>query len=166
MVVRPRSPDQGPDTPAASIGQTGGVRTIVLGTDGSLGARAATAWVATNAPLLGAEVAVVHSIDLTLALPPPTLPAAPFVIDDTVRAAVREQLHDWCAPLRDAGLVVHEELYEGNPVEAITTVARARGADLVVVGRRGHGGFAELVLGSVAHALTHHADVAVVVVPA
>lgn len=141
------------------------MRTIVLGTDGSAGARSATAWVATNAPLLDAEVAVVHSIDLTTTLPPPTVPGVPFVVDDRVRAAVREQLHDWCAPLRDAGLVVHEELFEGSPVEAITRVARDRKADLVVVGRRGHGGFAELVLGSVAHTLAHRADVAVVVVP-
>ena len=141
------------------------MRTIVLGTDGSTGARSATDWVAANAPLLGAEVAVVHSIDLTMTLPPPTVPAAPFVIDDTVRAAVREQLHDWCAPLRAAGIVVHEELFEGSPVEAITRVARDRGADLIVVGRRGHGGFAELVLGSVAHTLSHHAEVPVVVVP-
>ena len=142
------------------------MRTIVLGTDGSPGAHAAVEWVVRNAGLLGAEVAVVHSIDTALTMPPPTVPVAPFVLDDSVRTAVREQLHDWCTPLRDAGLVVHEELFEGSPVEAITRVARERGADLIVVGRRGHGGFAELVLGSVAHTLSHRADVAVVIVPA
>jgi nucleotide-binding universal stress UspA family protein len=40
------------------------------------------------------------------------------------------------------------------PVEAI--IAEAQGAQLIVVGSRGHGGFAGLLLGSVSQALLHH----------
>jgi nucleotide-binding universal stress UspA family protein len=47
----------------------------------------------------------------------------------------------------------------------IMKVAADVEADLVVVGRRGHGGFSELLLGSVPHALSHHCDVPVVIVP-
>ncbi|MEI8001918.1 MAG: universal stress protein [Actinomycetes bacterium] len=141
-------------------------RTIVLATDGSSGAAAAMAWTVAHAGLLDAEVVVVHSIDATIAYPPPTVPATPFVVDDELRTAMREVLHEWCAPLRAAQVPFRAELYEGNPVQAITRVAAAEGADLIVVGRRGHGGFAELLLGSVPHALAHHAEVPVVIVPA
>jgi nucleotide-binding universal stress UspA family protein len=51
------------------------------------------------------------------------------------------------------------------PAETLIRVARELSADLLVVGRRGHGGFAELLLGSVPHTLSHHADVPLVIVP-
>ena len=141
-------------------------RTIVVGVDGSEGAAAALAWAVAHAPLLDAEVVVVHSMDVTMAMPPPTVAAPPFVVDDSLRAGMRDALHEWCAPLRDAGVPHRAELYEGNPVGAITQIAEKVHADLIVVGRRGHGGFAELVLGSVPHSLSHHASVPVVIVPA
>lgn len=141
-------------------------RRIVVGVDGSEGADAALAWVVQYAPVLDAEVVVVHSMDVTMAVPPPTVASPGFVVDDELRAGMRDALHHWCAPLRDAGVPYRAELYEGNPVGAITQVAEAEGAALIVVGRRGHGGFAELLLGSVPHALAHHASIPVVVVPA
>jgi len=141
-------------------------RRIVIGVDGSPGAARALEWTVTHAPLLDAEVVVVHSIDVTLAIPPPTVATPPFVIDDHLRADLRRALDEWCAPLRTAGVPHRALLYEGNPTAAITQIARDEHADLVVVGRRGHGGFAELLLGSVAGSLAHHATVPVVIVPA
>ena len=140
-------------------------RTIILGIDGSAGARAALKWAVEYAPPLDAEVIVVHSMDVTMPVPAPTIDAAPFVVDDELRGDMRGALHDWCAPLRDAGVPYRAELYEGNATGAITRLAKETGADLIVVGRRGHGGFAELVLGSVPHSLSHHASVPVVIVP-
>lgn len=140
-------------------------RTMVVGIDGSEGAAAALGWAVEHAPLLDAEVIVVHSLDVSLAMPPPTVAAPPFVVDDALRAGMRDALHEWCAPLRDSGIPYRAELYEGNPVGAITKLAEQEHADLVVVGRRGHGGFAELLLGSVPHSLAHHATVPVVIVP-
>jgi nucleotide-binding universal stress UspA family protein len=140
-------------------------RTIVVGVDGSAGAAAAVDWAVEYAPLLDAEVVVVHSMDVTMAAPPPTVPAPPFVIDDELRAGMREALHEWCAPLRAAGVPHRAELYEGSPVGAITLLAEREGAAMIVVGRRGRGGFAELLLGSVPHSLSHHAKVPVVIVP-
>jgi nucleotide-binding universal stress UspA family protein len=141
-------------------------RKIVVGMDGSAGAAAALAWAVEYAPLLDAEVIVVYSMDVTMAVPAPTVAAPPFVVDDALRSGMRDALHDWCAPLRDSGVTYRAELYEGNAVGAITQLATEEHADLIVVGRRGHGGFSELVLGSVPHSLSHHATVPVVIVPA
>jgi nucleotide-binding universal stress UspA family protein len=138
---------------------------MVVGIDGSEGAAHALAWAIEHAPLLDAEVVVVHSMDVTMAMPPPTVGAPPFVVDDQLRTGMRDALHEWCAPLRDSGVPYRAELFEGNAVGAITQIAEKVGADLIVVGRRGHGGFAELLLGSVPHSLAHHATVPVVIVP-
>jgi nucleotide-binding universal stress UspA family protein len=53
---------------------------------------------------------------------------------------------------------------DGRPARVIADVADREDADLVVVGRRGRGGIAELLLGSVSHELTHHCDRPVIVV--
>lgn len=45
----------------------------------------------------------------------------------------------------------------GDPARAIVAAAKAAGADLVVVGRRGLSGLTELVLGSVSQKVLHHA---------
>ena len=51
---------------------------------------------------------------------------------------------------------------EGNPVQVL--VEQSAAADLVVVGSRGHGGFAGMLLGSVSHHLVAHSKCPVVVV--
>lgn len=141
-------------------------RHIVVGLDGSPGSEAAARWCAEMAPLLDAEVVAVHALPPVVYMLPTTPGAIPPVYDDTVRQELTRALDGWCAPLREADAEFRSEVVEGSPAEAIMRVADKVDADLIVVGRRGHGGFAELVLGSVPHQLSHHADRPVVVVPA
>jgi nucleotide-binding universal stress UspA family protein len=53
---------------------------------------------------------------------------------------------------------------EGDPGH--TLCARSAGADLLVVGSRGHSGFAGLILGSVSTNCAHHSHRPVVIVSA
>jgi nucleotide-binding universal stress UspA family protein len=52
----------------------------------------------------------------------------------------------------------------GLPAEEL--VKAAQGADMVVMGSRGAGGFARLLMGSTATQVAHHAHCAVLIVPA
>ncbi|MDQ2896001.1 MAG: universal stress protein [Actinomycetota bacterium] len=57
------------------------------------------------------------------------------------------------------------ESRHGDIAAAILTAAADVDADLIVLGTRGRGGVKSLMLGSVSHAVLHHADRAVLVVP-
>jgi nucleotide-binding universal stress UspA family protein len=138
---------------------------IVLGLDGSRGAEAAAEWCAAHAGALDAEVLAVHAVPPVLAgsLPVPVVEQG---VGDTGRAALRDALQEWCAPLHDAGVSFDTRVVDGEPAAAIMELADEVDAVMVIVGRRGRGGFAELLLGSVPHRLTHHCDRPVLVVPA
>ena len=77
----------------------------------------------------------------------------------------RQQLIDtWCRPLRDAGVDFRPVVIEGGAYDLLSYVRKV-GGDFLVVGRRGLGGFRELVLGSFSHQLIHHSPIPVLVVP-
>jgi len=57
---------------------------------------------------------------------------------------------------------IERRVVEGRP--AAVLVDESQGADLLVVGSRGHGGFAGLLLGSVSQQCAHHAACPVVIV--
>jgi nucleotide-binding universal stress UspA family protein len=78
--------------------------------------------------------------------------AAAAALDVTLREAIP-----------DAGEVeVERRVVEGAP--AAVLVEQSGDADLLVLGSRGRGGFAQLLLGSVSQQCAHHADCPVVIV--
>lgn len=138
---------------------------IVVGVDGSEHSLRAVAWCAKYAGALGAEVVAVHAIEL------PVYPShAGFVPMPVYSPPDLEKLQavlvgQWCEPLTSAGVSFRPVLDEGYPANVIEATAEAENADLVVAGRRGLGGFAELLLGSTSHHLSHHLTRPLVIVP-
>ena len=139
---------------------------IVVGIDGSEPSQRAVEWCATYANALGVEVVAVHALDI-----PVFVPAMSFgMVFPQLSAADREDLEDiatreWCAPLEKASVPFRVVLADGNPPMVLMEVAKDEDADLVVTGKRGRGGFAELILGSTSHVLSHHLDRPLLIVP-
>jgi nucleotide-binding universal stress UspA family protein len=144
------------------------IRRIVVGVDGSPNSAHALTWAAELAKALGAEVTAVHAVDPRLFTPlietigPPPATAVSQEWYDDLRLAFEK---DWVAPLRVAGVPYRTVFADGSPALTLCDVAKDEDADLIVVGSRGRGGFAGLVLGSVSTHVTHHAKRPVVVVP-
>ena len=146
---------------------------IVVGVDGSPGGAKALDWALEEARLRGASLHVVHAWMLPLidALPEPWAVGSPPLgpsdeeVHDHVEKAAKAVLDASVDRARSAepGLAIHGELIEARPVRAL--LEAARDADLLVVGSRGRGGFAGLLLGSVSAQCVHHAPCPVVVVP-
>ncbi|AGY58504.1 universal stress protein [Gloeobacter kilaueensis] len=67
---------------------------------------------------------------------------------------------------RATGQGVHAEVRQqaGNPGRCLCELASSWQADLVVMGRRGHSGLSELLLGSASNYVLHHAPCSVLVV--
>lgn len=65
---------------------------------------------------------------------------------------------------QEAGSPTKAHLLDGSPAEAIVTYATATDADLIVMGRRGLGTLAGLIMGSVSRKLTEHSKCPVLVV--
>lgn len=132
---------------------------IVVGVDGSDASVNVLTWAFEEARLRGAELVAVHAWE-----PPPTIPEpgpAPgfdlVAVSPQVREAGQRLVETVTKKVaRDYPDVTYEAVtLEGPPVEVL--VDAARDADLLVVGSRGRGGFAALLLGSVSQALAHHA---------
>ncbi|MBF2073439.1 MAG: universal stress protein [Synechococcales cyanobacterium C42_A2020_086] len=65
---------------------------------------------------------------------------------------------------RAAGVAAECQQVMGDPSRAICAQAREWSADLIVIGRRGHSGLSEWLLGSVSNYVLHHAPCAVLTV--
>ena len=136
-------------------------KTVLVGVDGSTGSRAALTWGASEAADHGAELVVVHVWE------PPLLPAVGSVphgpAPDSAEAAeeflvglIKEELGE------DPPVRVHPRVKRGHPAEVL--IEDSVGADLLVVGTRGRGGFSGLVLGSVSQHVAAYARCPVAVI--
>lgn len=142
-------------------GSEGRASRIVVGVDGSDGALAALRWAVEEAELRGAALDAVTAWHIPYAA---GSPAIGLVIDpDEERAYAAEQLEEVIGATGvRAGMQVNRVVVEGGAARAL--IETAAGADLLVVGSRGRGGFKGLLLGSVSQQCIQHAPCPVVVV--
>jgi len=136
-------------------------RRIVVGIDSSDNAARATAWAAREAADRGLALHLVHALDF------PSLPSAvvtPIGFIGAAERASEKLLNPIADELRAQypGLTITTEVSDLSAPEAL--VGLSSGADLVVTGTRGHGGFAGLLLGSVSLKLAAHAHCPTIVV--
>ena len=139
--------------------------TIVVGVDGSSCAHAALEFAAGEAALRGARLRVVCAWDI-----PPAIYAGGFApgfdqetldaFRDNAETIVRTELAE--AKRLQPSIEVEARTSEGQAAEVL--LAAAQDASLIVVGNRGHGGFASLLLGSVSQHVVHHAPCPVLVI--
>ena len=136
----------------------GQARRIVVGVDGFESSQAALRWAIHQAKLTGAVVEAVTAWQVpvgTELVPETDMPD----YQDDARLVLTEAITEMC--MIDTEVEVRPRVVQGRA--ALALVDAAEGADLLVVGCRGHGGLAEALLGSVSQYCVHHASCPVVI---
>lgn len=130
---------------------------VVVGVDGSASSKQALHWAARLAATEGSTIQAITAWDY-----PPSFNAPvdvnwrPDLDADTVLTETLDEVFGDDRPAGLEALVVH------GPARTVLINA-SKGASLLVVGSRGHGGFAGLLLGSVSSACSEHAHCPVLV---
>jgi nucleotide-binding universal stress UspA family protein len=139
---------------------------IIVGIDHSDGAKAALRFALEEARLRQATLRAVHAWEFAYLGAPGIEGSLPHpgsefdALRSAAEAALDATLREVAADAKD--VEVEHRVLQGRP--AAVLVEESRGADLLVVGSRGHGGFAQLLLGSVSQQCAHHAECPVVIV--
>lgn len=130
---------------------------IVVGVDGSEASLDALRWALRQAQLTNSELQAVTSWEYPS-------PIAEFVSDDIDWDGRATTILDGALAVVDStkGVTITRATTQGHPARVL--IDASRDADLLVVGSRGHGGFAGMMLGSVSAHVSAHADCPVVVV--
>ena len=141
---------------------------ILVGADRSAHARAAVKQAVDIALTQGATLTIVTAFSPQLPWPVAMAPSG--ISQDTIDTIIGQARDEAHATLAEAsalvspGIDVRSMVVEGTPAEAILEEAATAGHDLIVVGSRGHGDAASILLGSVSHKVLHHSRVPVLVV--
>lgn len=146
----------------AKAGRKDVEQVVVVGVDGSDQARVAVLEAAEQAQRMGLPLRVLCAVPQYSG----SLAWVPAPLDrDALFADIRVQMDAGLAWIRShfPGLRIETRLLDGSPVEVL--VEASRSVELVVLGTRGRGGFAGMLLGSTSDGVLHHAKGPILVVP-
>lgn len=137
---------------------------VVVGDDGSAGAREAVRWAAAEARIRGCLLHIVRAWHVSTAPRPgswqPGFASSLAEYEQAVAEALR---HDVTRTLgAEPKVDLHLHVAHAQPAKVLVNASQT--ADLVVVGSRGQGGFRGLLLGSVSDQVVRHAFCPVVVI--
>jgi len=135
----------------------------VVGIDGSEGAGTALDWAVAQLEGRATELRLVMAWQTPVVAAPMSTPASIPFDDHELRDAAADDLRDLAASL-DVSMPIDAGIGHGGPAEVL--LAAAADAATLVVGNRGRGGFARLLLGSTSTQCATHAAVPTIVVPA
>lgn len=153
-----------PSEDATGPDRAGGVADgIIVGVDGSEAGQCALKWAADEARRQNVPLNVVTAYTIPVFAASSMDAGYATLDDDVIREGAEEVLRDAIHGLDTTGLEVRTRLESGDPAGVLLDLSE--GADLVVVGTRGRGGFVGRMLGSVSSALPAHAKCPTVVVP-
>lgn len=131
---------------------------IIVGVDGSDSSLAALDWALEEARLRSGQVHIVSAWHYPVIGDAAGRGPDRDAFGEHARQANADALRHSAA----AGVEVTSEVTEGHPADVL--LRAAAGADLLVLGSRGHGGFTGMLLGSVSNHAVHHAPCPVLVV--
>jgi len=135
---------------------TAGTERIIVGVDGSPESETALAWAARYAHATGGRLVAVLAWHYPSAAGGPPVGVAPSAVTSEVEKSRYEILdkaiEETCGKMPPTA--VERKVVYGHPAQAL--LDESRNADLLVVGSKGYGGFAGMMLGSVStHCVTH-----------
>ena len=138
-------------------------KTVLVGVDGSAPSNKALVWAAAEAAHHGADLVVVNVWAHTLLPPAGSVSVSERYVPDPSQRTAEDLLEVIKQELgEEPPVFVQPHVKQGRPAEVL--INESAHADLLVVGTRGHGGFAGLVLGSVSQHVAAYAKCPVTVV--
>jgi nucleotide-binding universal stress UspA family protein len=136
---------------------------IVVGYDGSHTAERALRWAVDEAHLRDAEIDLVIVTAHSSRFDAMTTSKSREELEEAAAHVLGQLLEEVVLEKVDtSGLTVHRSVRVGSAAEELCEAAV--GADLLVIGARGHGGFKGLLLGSAAQQVVAHSPCPIVVV--
>jgi nucleotide-binding universal stress UspA family protein len=142
-----------------TAGQDGNERWLVVGVDGSSHSEKALQWGAHLSATFGAGIVAVSAWDYPVGIGWGVVPDD-WRPDQDMEKILKDTLHKVFGHEMPTGL--RTVVREGGAAKIL--LEESKGATLLVVGSRGHGGFAGLLLGSVSSNVAEHAPCPVLVV--
>ena len=139
------------------------VEKILVPVDGSKESVSACIWATSVAEDLGAEVILIHIVDMNEKMSLMDRVTMSGYIPDRLKKEGKKLLAEYVSHM-PKGIKVQSLLKAGDPGKVIVSEAEDLQPDWIVMGSAGQGEFVSLVMGSVSQYVLHHTNLPVLIV--